>query len=448
MSPRTETLSLPTAPGSLPGIGHILPLLRDPLSFMTSLSAIGDVVRIDVARMPAYVVTDPELVRRVLVTSDHDFTQGRVYDKLSQFLGEGVGTTSGRKHRKLRRLIQPAFHRDRIAEYADTMRTAAENTVADWRPGQEIAVDSAMNDMALTAVTACLFDTEMGPRASAEFRESILTLFHGAVLRTLLPTAWEKVPTPGNHRYRRAITVANRIIDETISTYRTPGHERGDMLSLLLAARDDDGDGLTDKQIRDQVITFLFAGVETTGATIAWALYEIARHPAVEKQLHEELDRVLAGRPPTWKDLCELRYTSRVISETLRLHAPWLILRRTLREVRLGEATLPEGAEVVYSPYALQHDPRFFTAPSRFDPDRWLDDRAAAQPRGAHIPFGAGVHKCVGDVFAITEITIALAVICSRLRLRSRSLRPIPEVAAATTHPKGLTMVVERRVVV
>ncbi|RLU81177.1 cytochrome P450 [Streptomyces griseocarneus] len=445
MRPRTEAPALPTAPGALPGLGHVLPLLRDPLAFMTSLSSLGDVVGIRIANMPAYVVTDPELVRRVLVTSDHDFTQGRVYDKLAQFLGEGVGTTSGRKHRRLRRLVQPAFHRDRIAEYADTMRATAEDMVAGWRPGQEIAVDSAMNDMALTAVTACLFTSAMDARASAEFRESILTLFHGAVLRTLLPTAWEKLPTPGNRRYRRAAAVANRIIDRTISVYRSPGHERDDMLSLLLAARDDDGDGLTDQQIRDQVITFLFAGVETTGATVAWALHEIGRHPAVEKQLHAELDSVLGGRPPTWRDLCELRYTSRVVQETLRLHAPWLILRRTLHEVRLGDAVLPAGAEVVYSPYALQRDPRHFTAPRQFDPDRWLDERAAGHPRGAHIPFGAGAHKCVGDVFATTEITIALAVICSRLRMVPRTLRPVREVAAATTHPKGLTMTVVPR---
>ncbi|MFI9235660.1 cytochrome P450 [Streptomyces sp. NPDC053079] len=445
MPRRAESPVLPPAPGALPGLGHVLPLLRAPLPFITSLSALGDVVKVRIAHMPAYVVTDPELVRRVLVTSDHDFTQGRVYEKLAQFLGEGVGTASGRKHRRLRRLIQPAFHRDRIAEYADTMRAAAESTVAGWRPGQRIRVDSAMNDMALKAVTACLFATEMTPRASAEFRESILTLFHGAVLRTLLPTAWEKLPTPGNRRYRRAITAANRVIDETITLYRAPGPRRNDMLTLLLDSRDDDGDALTDQQIRDQVITFLFAGVETTGATVAWALHELGRHPEAEKRLHEELDAVLGGRPPTWQDLCALPYTGRVVTETLRLHAPWLILRRTLHPVRLGDVTLPEGAEVVYSPYGLQRDPRHFPDPERFDPDRWLPERNAAGPRGAYVPFGAGVHQCIGDAFALTEITIALAVICSHWRMRPRPGVPVREVAAATTHPKGLTMTAEPR---
>jgi cytochrome P450 len=413
---------------------------------MTPLSAVGDVVEIRLAHMRTYLVTNPELVWQVLVASDRDYTQGRVYDKLTQFLGEGLGATNGRRHRKLRRLVQPAFQLDRIAEYTAAMLAAVEKTVSTWRPGQEIAIENAMNEIALTAVIACLFSAEMEARTSTEFRKCVLVLFDGALRRTVLPNTWEKLPTPGNRRYRRATTVTNRIVDETIIAYRSPGHKHEqDMLALLLASRDDDGGSLTDREIRDQVITFMFAGIETTGAAISWALHEIGRHPEVEKRLHEEIDAVLEGRPPRWEDLCNLRYTNRVVTETLRLHATWLILRRTLHRVRVGDAMLPEGAEVIYSPYALHLDPRHFSDPYHFDPDRWLPERAGNYPRGAFVPFGAGVHKCIGETFATAEITIALAVICARWRMRPRPDRPVRETVAGTTHPKGLTMTAEPR---
>jgi cytochrome P450 len=436
---------IPQAPGAWPGIGHAIPLIRRRLEFMTSLAAHGDIVRVRLGRLPAYVVTHPDLVWQVLVPGDRDYQRGRLFDKLRQFAGDGLASTSGEMHRRHRRMLQPAFRPEFLTRYADIIRTAAETEAQSWIPGRVVAIDQAMNRLTQSIMANTLFGTDRGAHLSGVVARGMPVLMQGMMVRTVLPTWWEKLPTPGNRRYARSSNEMNAAIDQVIADYRSAGIERDDLLSALLAARDDNDKPLSDRQIRDQVITFILAGIENPSVMMAWALYEISRNPAVAERVHAELDTILAGRPPGYDDMPELGYLDRVVTETLRVRAPWLFMRRTLHPVQLGDVVIPAGVELIYSPYALQHDPRWFPDPYRFDPDRWLPENRARLPKGANVPFSAGTHKCIGDTFAVAEMVISLAVICTAWRLRPLPGIRVREVATASVHPSRLLMITERR---
>ncbi|CAM5329500.1 hypothetical protein SAVIM338S_00894 [Streptomyces avidinii] len=314
-----------------------------------------------------------------------------------------------------------------------------------WEPGQTVAVDRVMNELSLTMLAKTLFSANTAAPAADLIRSSLPVLAGGLIVRTLMPEWWTRLPLPGNRRFDRAVHTMSTAIDEAVRSYRADGQDHGDVLSMLLAIRDTDGRPLTDQQIRDQIIGFGLAGVETTGATLAWIFHELGRHPDIEQRVHHEIDTVLGDRPPTHADVPALEYTGRVITETLRLHALWIVMRRTLNPVQLGGTTLPAGAEVLYSAYALHRDPRWFPDPERFDPDRWLPERAHTIPKGAYIPFSAGAHKCIGDALAFTEMTITVAAICRHWRLRPVPGVRVREVARGDVHPNRLPMTTEPR---
>lgn len=437
---------VPDAAGAWPLLGHIVPLLRRPLDFIAALAGQGDVVRLRFGRIPVYVVTHPDAVREVLVPGDVAYKRGRIFDKLEPALGRGIATVSGDEHRRQRRLLQPVFTRERIAGYAVTMRNAAEEAVTPWRDGQTLAVDGIMNDLALTALTRSLF--KFTPRADTAraIQHGMGVLTQGLLLRTVLPSAWERMPTPGNLRFNRAMARMHREIDAVITAYRGEGQDRGDVLSALLAVRDDDGSGLSDQEIHAQVMTLALTGTEAPGAVLGWVMHEIARHPEVEARIHAELDTVLGGRAPGHDDLPALAYLDRVITEVLRLRTPPVFMRRTLADVRVGRFTIPADSEVIYSPYLLHHDARWFRDPQRFDPDRWLPENAAQIPKGAYIPFAAGAYQCIGKIFATTELAMVTATICRQWVLRPVPGAPVREVATALVRPSQLPMTVHRRV--
>jgi len=243
----------------------------------------------------------------------------------------------------------------------------------------------------------------------------------GVYQRMVAPFGWqEKLPTPGNRRYNSVRAEMHGVITQTIRAWRRDGTDHGDVLSILVGH-----DGLSDDEVYDQVMTMLIGGTETTGNTMAWVFHLLARHPEVERRLHEELDTVLGGRLPDYDDLPKLDYTWRVLTETLRMYPPaWLLTRVTTRATELAGHPLPAGAIVLYSPYALSRSPRHFDDPDRFDPDRWLPGRSADVPRGAMVPFSAGNRQCIGEAFGQAETTLALAGIASRWRLLAGSQQP------------------------
>ncbi|WP_191253331.1 cytochrome P450 [Amycolatopsis oliviviridis] len=439
-------MPVPVAPGRWPLIGHTPAMLRRRFGFTSSLYAHGDVVRVYLGPMETYFVTSPELTHQVLVTDGSNFRKGAMFEKFRPFVGNGIGLSDGVFHLRQRRLMQPAFHHATIAGYAEIMARAAVELVRPWRPGEVREVDHDMQAVAVAAVGESLFSTELGKAAIEEARRSIPVILKYGMIRVLSPAFVEKLPIPANRRFDAAVDRMRTIVEELIDNWRAEQADRSDLLSMLLLARDaDTGERMTGEQVRDEVITLLTAGIETSALALSWLFHEIARHPEVEQKLHDEIDEVLGGRQATAEDVPRLVYTRQVVNEVLRMYPLWILMRRVATEVDLGGVRLPPGTEVIISPHAMHFDPRFHDHPGRFDPDRWAGKRAKDLPRGAYIPFGAGAHQCIGNSFAMTEIAIVVATIAAKWRLVPVPGKPVREKYTTTAYPSRLPMTVVPR---
>ncbi|WP_188316896.1 cytochrome P450 [Solihabitans fulvus] len=454
----TSIQDVPIAPRRVPVLGHTLSLGRDPLGFLQSLRSRGDVVAFYLGTRPVCQVNSPDLIRRVLVTDAHRFSRGAVFAKARQLLGDGLATADEPSHMRQRRVMQPAFHADRVAGYVEVMREEIAEVVAGWRPGRPVQVDREMARLTLMVTTKALFRAELGQAAVAEVRRSLSPVLNGITKRSMLPgELLERVPTPCNRRFEAALHRLTTVVDGVVDAYRASGADHGDLLSMLVTARDvePDADGaagpaapaMSDAEVRTQVMNILMAGTETTATALSWVFHELARHPEAERRVHEEVDTVLAGRPVTTSDLARLPYVDRVLTEAIRLHTPvWLLMRRAVEEVRLGDVTIRPGTELLISLPTLHRDPDLFPDPMRFDPDRWLAPEAKDWGRARFIPFGAGGHKCIGDGFAWAELTTAVATVCARWRLVPVPGRQVREVARAFLRPNALPMIPEPRI--
>ncbi|MFJ8624833.1 cytochrome P450 [Kitasatospora sp. NPDC093550] len=440
----TTRFTAATAPGGLPLLGHAPAFLRRPLAFVAGLPAHGDLVRVRLGPLDAYVVCHPELVRRLL-TEDRAYDKGGiVLDKAREVFGNGLATCPAADHRRQRRLLQPAFHRDRMPGYAAMMAEEIAGATAAWRDGDTVDVPAAMYRLT-TAVTArCLFAAH--ERAgSLPVHASMGVIAGGVGRRVMLPLpGTDRLPTPGNRRFRRARQDLREITHRLIADYRAAGTDRRDLLSVLLGSVDEDGQGLSDTEIHDQVVTFLLAGMETTAATLSWAWTLLAANPSVRERLHAELDTVLDGRPARHQDLPALPLTARIVSETLRLYPPvWILSRTVTADTRLGGHPLPAGATLLYSPYLLHRRADVFPCPDRFDPDRWLTTARPAP--GTYAPFGLGARRCIGDAFGTTEAVLAIATIATRWTITPTRGRPVRPARSASLTPRPFTATLSRR---
>jgi len=427
-------MTAPVAPGRWPFLGHTPALLRQRFAFTSSLHEHGEIVKLYLGPSPTYLVTSPRLAHEVLVTAGPKFRKGAMFDKFRPFVGNGLVLSNGDFHRQQRRLMQPAFHRDRLAAYAETMRRAATELSDSWRPGEVRLLDEDLQGLAVTIVGEALFSTGLGKEAITEARRSIYVIIQQGMIRALSPKFVEKLPVPGNRRFDEAIGRMQAIVLEVIREWRAEGVDHGDLLSTLLLA------GMTDEQARDEVLTLLTAGIETTALALAWTFHELGRHSDVEARVHAEVDEVLGGRPVTVDDLIRLTYVRQVVDEVLRKYPLWMLMRRTLEEVELGGVRLPEGAEVIVSPHALHHDPASYPDPDRFDPGRWAPERVAQLPKGAFVPFGAGARQCIGNRFAQNEIVITVATVAARWRLVPVPGRPVRVKFTSAAYPDSLPM--------
>jgi cytochrome P450 len=431
-------MSVPVAPGRLPFLGHTLPLLRKRFEFTANLRGQGDLVEIYLGPMRTLFVTSPQLMHQVLVTDAPKFHKGRMFDKFRPFMGNGLVMSNGAFHLRQRRMMQPAFHRDRIAGYANTMVRATQELVDSWRPGEVRRIEEDMQGLAVTIVGEALFSTEIGERAVDEARRSIFVIIKNGIVRSLSPGFVEKLPIRANREFDAAIARMRAIVQEVIASWRADGTDQGDLLSMLMLARDEAGEPMTDQQVFDEVITLLSAGIETTALALAWIFHEIAADPEIEQRVLTELDEVLAGRPVTVDDVPNLPYVGQVANEVLRKYPLWLLMRRVAEEVDLGGVRLTPGTELIISPHAMHHNPEHYPDPERFDPDRWTPERARQLPKGAFVPFGGGIHQCIGNHFALTEIVIAVATVLSRYRLVPD--RPVRTKFTNAVYPIGLLM--------
>ncbi len=441
--------SVPRAPGALPLLGHALKLGRDPLGFMKSLREHGDVVRVDLGTMPMYVVTSAKLVHEVTVTKARSFDKGRFFDRLRPLAGNGLANANGEVHRKHRRLIQPMFSRERIAGYSETMSRNARALADSWAPGQEIEMEQAMAEYAIETLASTMFSTDIGLPAVEAVRRNLPVLLKNLLVRAASPKLLDRVPIRANRDFDAAAANLREVIDQVVTSARSSGAtDRNDLLSLLLAAQDaESGEALSDTEVRDELSTILFAGAETTAATLAWTFHELAAHPEVEKQLVDEIWEVVGDRPVAIEDIPRLEGIRRVLDEVIRMHGVTLLMRRTTEAVELGGITFPTGTEVAFSLYAIHRDPSLYADADRFDPDRWLPERqeAAGLGREAYIPFGAGNRKCIGDLFVWTEATIAVATVLARWQLSPAPGHTPKEVASAVAHADRIPMTVAPR---
>ncbi|GAA4019940.1 cytochrome P450 [Allokutzneria multivorans] len=398
---------------SWPLLGHLPAMARGPFAFLASLSRRGDLVRVDVGTLPVYALTSPELIHRVLVTDARDYTKGRLFDRVRPLLGSGLVTADRETHQRQRRLVQPAFHRARMPGYAEVVRRRAHALVESWQAGQTVAVDKAMHELTLGAITETMFSAEPTEAAIAEIHRSLPVISRNTAIRALAPKALDRVPIRAHRDFDTASRRLRAVLEEIISHYHARGIDRGDLLSLLLSTP------MSDAQVRDELITILLAGTETSAAALSWAFHHLGQHPEIAARVREE--------PPC---------AERVLDEVLRLHSVPLVMRRALVPVQLAGRELPAGTELVISPYALHRDPRWYPEPQRFDPDR------APPPAGAFLPFGEGARKCIGDTFARTEMTIVLTTVLRRWRLDPVPGHRVREVFAGVPHPRSLPMIV------
>ncbi|WP_406444776.1 cytochrome P450 [Streptomyces sp. NBC_00631] len=445
-----RTWTTGTAPGIFPLLGHGIALYRRPLAFLNSLPAYGDLVEIRLGPQRAWMVCHPELTHEVLM-DPHTFDKGGpLYDRLGKLMGDGLVTCRQPAHRDKRRLLQPAFRPSHAAAYTELVAEEAESVCERWQAGRAVSVTEAMTTLTTRVISRVLLSDSLDDGTSAQVRDCLADVVRGLFVRTVVPIdALFRLPTPANRRYRHALARLHAVIDATIAERRR-GAPRADVLGTLLAATRGDGgaQALTDQEIHDHLITLLLTGAETSALSLTAAFSLLARHPEAERRLHAELDTVLpGGRRPGPGDLPDLVRTRCVVAETLRHSSPgWLFTRVTTRETELAGCRLPAGATVLYSPYLLHHDPSSFPDPERFDPDRWLPGRPTAEQRRAMMPFSAGNRKCLGDEFAMMEVTVALATIAGRMRLRhlpghvTRPPRP-----AITLGPRSLVMACETR---
>jgi cytochrome P450 len=437
--------SIPTAPRKLPLLGHLVSLMRDPLGLLDSFPASSDLVRVRLGPAQAVVVCNPELTREVLL---HD----RVYDKggpldrrLKEVLGPNLGSCPYGEHRRQRRLLQPAFHFSRFPDYAQLMTAQISAVTGSWHDGQTLDVLAETMTITSTTLAATLLGDALPPEVLRQALDDLNAVLSGIYQRMLMVPPLDRLPTPGNRRYHRARLRLRLTLQDVVTRRRAAATDRTDLLSALLATPDGDqagdGESLTDAEIASEALTFFGAGSETTATALAWALYMLAQDSGLCDRLHAEVDTVLAGRLPTHADLPALELTGRVITEVLRLWPPaWMFMRTVTADTKLDGHHLPAGTTVVYSPYLLHRHPGLFENPERFDPDRWLPARARDLQRDAFVPFGGGARKCIGDTFAMTEATLALAMITARWRMElvpGQRVRPTPVV---TLRPKNLRL--------
>jgi cytochrome P450 len=422
---------------------------RDPLAFYTNLArTYGDVASYRTGGETVFFVNSPRHIRDILVTHNRNFIKGRGLQRSKRLLGEGLLTSEGAVHLRQRRLMQPAFHRDRIAGYGGTMVAHADRMRNAWTDGATLDIAREMNRLTLSVVGKTLFDADVDLQA-AEVGDALTGVME-TFWMMMLPFAdvLERLPVPSMRRARTARARLDAIIYGMIADRRASGRDHGDLLSMLLTAQDeDDGGVMTDRQVRDEAMTIFLAGHETTANALTWTWYLLGGAPGVEARLHAEIDRVLHGRLPTMADIQALPYVERIVTESMRLYPPaWIIGRRAMAEYPIDPYAAPAGSILLMSPYVMQRDTRYYAEPERFDPDRWTPDFRATLPRFAYFPFGGGPRQCIGESFASMELSLMLATIAQQWRLRlvpGHPVVPQPLVTLRTKH--GMKMTVERR---
>lgn len=440
------TRAAPLKPG-WPVLGSLPHIRRGMLQFFVDASKYGDVVQLRFPGRVGYLIVHPELLEHVFVANHKNFAkQTRGYQMLRLALGEGLVTSEGAHWRKQRRIAQPAFHHQRISAFADIMTKSTEAMLERWASHGDapMDLDAEMMQVTLHIVGRCLMSTDLSDESS-RVGPAISTVLEETIERVQNPfTLPLKFPTPANQRFRRALVELDEVVYGIIRARQSATERPPDLLTMFMEAVDEEtGEGMNEKHLRDEVLTMVSAGHETTANALTWTFYLLSEHPQVADALRAELAEVLGGRTPTFADLGALRYTEAVVKESMRLYPPvWMVARSVLEDDEIGGYAIQKDAMVFLNAYVTQRDPRFFVDPERFDPQRFLSGAVDEQPKYAYFPFAGGPRVCIGNSFAMMEAKLMLATIAQRFDpqlVPGHDVTPVPTVTLRPKH--GMRMV-------
>ena len=422
-------------------MGNMREFNRDSLGFVEHCAReFGDVVRTRFLYVPALFLFHPEQIEYVLATGSKNFIKAASLRSpfFQRLVGNGLVTSEGDFWRRQRRLAQPAFHRDRVSAYGETMVEFTERMLARWRSGLSLDVHEEMMRLTQAIVAQTLFSADVSAD-SDEIGQALTRIVRPfasqATLKWILDN---RLPTPTHLRFNADVRKIDRFVYRVIAERRAAGVDTGDLLSMLLRAQDEDGSGMTDRQLRDELMTIFLAGHETTALALTWSFHLLDANPEAEARLAAELSEVLGGRAPAVEDLPRLRYAEWVVKESMRLYPPaWGVGREAGRDCEVGGYHVPKGMQVFAFQWVVQRDPRWFEEPAAFRPERWGEESAARLPKYAYFPFGGGPRLCIGNYFATMEAVLVLATVAQRFRLRAEPGHVVELLPAMSLRPRG-----------
>jgi|AntDeeMinimDraft_5_1070356.scaffolds.fasta_scaffold00985_9 cytochrome P450 len=412
--------STPPRADELPIVGKVVQLMRHTDEFYQEVGYgyDADAVRYRVNRTEAVMVTHPEYVQQVLVEDDADYRKGKVLSRAFDGLApNGLVASEGEQWARDRALVQPAFYQDRIETYADAMVDAAESTVGDWADADVVRVDTDLKDLTLRIIARTMFGTDLSGKGAVieDAAEVILERMTPTNPSSFLPV-W--VPTPTNVRFVRTMRELRDVMSELVAERRASDGDGDDLLSMLVDSEYDDGSTMDRETLQDHLVTFVFAGHETTALLLTWALWSLANHPDAQSRVHEELDTVLDGDGPTADAVADAQVLQNVVDETTRLYPPaYNTFRESTRDVQVGPYEIPEGTTLTTPQWVLHRDERWYDDPLEFDPGRWTPSMRDDLPEYAHYPFGGGPRSCIGNRFATLESKLVLATVLDRFEV-------------------------------
>ena len=438
-----------------PGLKRSLPFyarkpwvkLGSPILLFEHLHATyGNIAHYRFMGTPIVFINDPEYIREILINQASSFVKERTVRRMKILLGEGLITSDDPIHIRQRRIAAPAFHRQRIAAYGDQIVASAAAHRNRWQPGQSIDLSAAMMSLSLEIVARTLFNTEVTDdiRRINDEVNTIMDLYNFIVAFPKIES-FLHLPIPGLIKFRKSKTRLDAVVNRLIAEHKASGVDRGDLLSMLLSSRDEEDaqhTGMSDEQVRDEVLTIFLAGYETVANALTWTWYLLSQNPAAETKLHAEQDTVIgAHRLPTLSDYPNLRYTEQVFAESMRLYPPaWAMGRMSTKPVTLGPYRIPPGAHFFFSQYMMSRSPEYYPDPLRFDPERFTPENKAARPKFTYFPFGGGSRQCIGEGFAWMEGVLSIATIAQRWRMTYLDTVPPTPQAKITLRPRNPLM--------
>src|SRR5436190_5245254 len=441
---------VPPGPRRRIPLAGLLSYRRGPLPFFQNLGQqYGDISYFRLGPQRAFFLNHPDFIKDVLVTNSQNFMKGLALQRAKRLLGDGLLTSEGDFHRRQRRLSQPAFHRARIASYAESMVDYAARMRDRWHDGATLDISAEMMQLTLSIVGKTLFaaDVESDTHDVGAAMSVVMELFNTITIPFF--ELLQKLPLPQLRRFDNARAKLDTIIFRMIEERRRSDKDRGDLLSMLLLAQDEEGDGgrMTDTQLRDELMTIFLAGHETTANAMTWTWYLLSQNTDAEARLHAEIDELLEGRLPTFADVPKLPYTEKVLAESMRLYPPaWALGRMALSDFEIGGYLVPKRSLVLMSQYVMHRDERYFPEPECFDPERWTAEARDSRPQFSYFPFGGGARRCIGEGFAWMEGILLLATLAQKWQMRLDPKHVVALRPVITLRPKyGMRMRLLRR---